>query len=204
MDYLYFFQIGCGKHADYTRLVKDNWFKHFNFDNISAETRWHGVLVDLQPASINEMIRQFIGNDRLDILNVAVGGGPGFTMVEGRDFSRVDSQARLNPASRYNDLAITVFDDFFYCYTITLDQLFGFIGDDDEIGLLAMDVQGSEVDILSNYSWQLKPRLIEVEPHSPEGLDIVSDILDRKGYSLVSQTPDGRRDRFLWAIKEGI
>ena len=201
MDDLHFFQIGCGRNADYARLVKDNWFKHFDFDNIPPETKWHGVLVDLQPASINEMIKQFIGNERLDILNVAVGSEAGFLMVGGRDFSKVDSQARLTSASRYNDWMVDDFADWFYCHTITLDQLFGFMGADDEIGLLAMDVQGSEVDILSNYSWRLKPIWIEFEPHSPEGLDIVSDILDRNGYSLVRRTPDGRRERFLWTIK---
>lgn len=196
-----FFQIGCGNSANYAGLVEGSWATHFDLPGIPADTSWHGVLVDLQPASILEMMRKFGDSSRLDIVNVAVAGKAGFFQMEKRDLLEIDLEARLLPAGNYND-KVRDFKSGFFCHTITLDQLFGFAGD-AEIGLLALDVQGSEVDILTHYSWRIRPRLIDVEPHSEEAEKIVSDILTQQGYTFVRRRPDGRRRvNHLWRDDE--
>ena len=199
MDNLYFFQIGCGRTANYAALTKPDWHEHFYFPCIDRQSKWKGVLVDLHPASIIDIASDFADESNLQVLHAAVAGTPQFAMVESRAVTDIDQEARLCSAEKYNDKFRPDFKGMFYCHTITLDQLFGFIEKESEIGLLALDVQGSEVEILRGYGWHIRPLFIDIETHSADALSITSAILIDQGYSYVHRRPDGRRRvNHLW------
>ena len=195
---LAFFQIGCGDSANYAGLIKADWCDYFDLPGILADTTWHGVLVDLQPAALLEMLRQFAGATRLTVMNAGIAGKPYFSKVQTRNPVAVDLEARLSTAGVYNDKIRPDFEECLTVHTIDLETLLGHAGA-MPIGLLALDVQGSEVEILSHYSWTVRPCLIDVEPHSEDALRCVSDILRMQGYTFVRRRPDGRRRvNHLW------
>ena len=197
MKPLYFIQVGCGNSANYANLVKPDWADRYDLPGIPKDTQWKGVLVDVQPHSIIKMVRWFGDNPHLQIVNAGLGGTAGFEKLESRSLTDVDQEARFISAGRYNDKIRPDFLEQFYCHAITLTQLLTFV--DGEIGLLSLDVQGSEVDIFQQYGWTVHPRLIDVEPHSEDALKLVSDILERQGYTFVRRRPDGsRRVNHLW------
>lgn len=198
---LIFIQIGCGFTANYMGLLNDDWYTEFDLPGIEKTSRWRGMLVDLQPASILELIRQFGGNPRIDIVNAAVAGDFRVIPVETRKPFELDQETRLINASKYNDKPRPDFQIAYYTHTIPLSNLLQLANTDADtsIGLLAMDVQGSEVDIFRNYDWSVYPEFIDVECHSQDALAIVSTILVDRGYSCVAQRPDGRkRVNHLW------
>ena len=193
-----FFQIGCGDSANYAGLVKDDWYDYFELPGMPEDTQWQGVLVDLQPAALLEMLRQFAGAPRLTVMNAAVAGKIYFSKVQTRNPVAVDLEARLSTAEVYNDKTRPDFEECFTVHTIDLETLLGHAGA-IPIGLLALDVQGSEVEILANYNWNRRPRLVDVEPHSDDALRCVSDILRGQGYTFIRRRPDGRRRvNHLW------
>ena len=199
-----FFQVGCGDSANYAGLVKDDWHDYFDLPGVPEDTKWHGVLVDLQPAALLEMLRQFAGEPKLSIMNAAIAGKSYFSTVQTRNPVAVDLEARLSAAETYNDKVRPDFEECLTVRTIDLETLLDYAGA-MPIGLLALDVQGSEVEMLSNYSWNCRPSLIDVEPHSDDALRCVSDILRAQGYRFIRRRPDGRRRvNYLWREKEKI
>lgn len=206
-----FFQIGCGNSANYASLVKNDWADHFNLPGIPEDTKWQGVLVDAQPHSVIKLVRNFGNNPQLTVINAGVTGMAQFSMFETRDFTKVDQEARFTDARRYNDKKRPDFQPAFYSRTITLNQLFEIDKCFDStplennqffrnpVGLLALDVQGSEVDIFLNYNWSVKPYYIDIEPHCRSAEEIISEILSSQGYIYVRRRPDGtRRVNHLW------
>ena len=197
---LFFFQIGCGNSANYANLVQPDWSDRYDLPGIPKDTQWKGVLVDVQPHSIIKMVSSYGDNPCLKIVNVGLGGTSAFEKIESRSLTDVDQEARFISASKYNDKIRPDFKEQFYCHAVTLTQLFTFV--DGDIGFLTLDVQGSEVDVLKNYDWIRKPHLIDVESHSENALSIISDILERQGYSFVRRRRDGRRRvNYLWQLK---
>ena len=210
---LFFFQVGCGNTANYAGLIEDNWADNFDLPGIPADTQWRGGLVDAQPDSVMEMAYRFGKNPRLTIINAGLAGTSKFSIFETRSFTEVDQEARFANASTYNDKIHSDFQSAFYCRAITLNQLFDIPVCYPEnhdlhidigvrrypIGLLSLDVQGSEVDIFLSYNWSVKPLLIEVEPHSKRAEEMVSEVLALNDYSPIRRRPDGtRRVNHLW------
>ena len=196
---LSFVQVGCGDYANYAGLTHSDWADHFNLPGIPKETEWHGLLVDMQPSSAVEMLKQHWRNPRLLILNAGVSGQASFQMTESREPKSMDPETRLIDAAAYNDKPRPNFCLSFLTHTLTLDTVLAWASEEQEIGLVALDVQGSEVEILESYKWSVEPLLFEVEAHSEEALDIVSEIMSKRGYRFVRCRPDGRRRvNHLW------
>lgn len=72
------------------------------------------------------------------------------------------------------------------CYT--LDK-FIFANKIDRIDFLKVDVEGHEMEVLKNYSWDVIPSVIKIE-HSHVDKDILIDMLDKKGYIVYNEAND--------------
>ena len=207
---MYFFQIGCADNVNYVDLAHSDWSGHFDFPGIDSDTEWQGVLVDLHPVSVIDMVQKF--SPDLTVVNAAVTGKNEFVQMQGNHgINEIDEKAMLSTAERYNDWHVKhepelmrehAFQNFFFCYTVTLEQLFSTFAPDSEIGLLALDVQGSEVEILTAYDWEKKPYYIDVEPHSDEAKDIIWRILEDQGYRVMCERHDDfPRVNYLWELR---
>ena len=66
---------------------------------------------------------------------------------------------------------------------ITLDQL---LRDEEKLEYLSLDTEGSELAILSAYSWAIKPRLVTVEfRYDGEVLRALRRMFEPRGYTLM-------------------
>ena len=61
----------------------------------------------------------------------------------------------------------------------------------ESIDVLAIDVEGAELDILENWSWNPTPHFIAVEVHTNFGIDCdkFRSYIESKGYKLVLSEP---------------
>ena len=62
------------------------------------------------------------------------------------------------------------------------------------VEFLAMDIEGTEVEIFLDYDFSVRPRLIDLEFHFPEHFDSVMKRFTDAGYALMHQAPHGHED----------
>lgn len=66
--------------------------------------------------------------------------------------------------------------------TMTLDELLKLHKAPKKIDYLSLDVEGAELDILKNFSWNYEIRLITVEHNNGRNKDPLADLLEGMGY----------------------
>jgi FkbM family methyltransferase len=66
--------------------------------------------------------------------------------------------------------------------TMTLDELLKLHNAPQKIDYLSLDTEGSELDILMNYSWGYEIRLITVEHNYGKNKEPLAQLLEAKGY----------------------
>ena len=59
------------------------------------------------------------------------------------------------------------------------------------VGLLAMDVEGAELEIFKGYDWSQKPKFLVVEVHSQDEILELKNLITAQGYRLVEVTRTG-------------
>ena len=186
---MFAFEIGPADNPQFAGLVEPDWYNRFGLPGIPKDTNWHVVLVDLQPSVIIWLLEKFQGTSNLTILNAAV-GSTGFSPVESTsDYSHVGWETRLSSAAKYNDKNQAELHPCFHIYTVDLATLLSFAGD-NEVGLLSLDAQGAEVEILMGYDFNIRPRFIEIEVHSEESFSIADNILRSNDYQLIREVSE--------------
>ena len=195
---MFFFEVGTAQNPKYIKLIDSNWSFLFDLLDIPDTTKWEGVLVDLQPTVIIDLLYRFSSFPNITILNAAIGGSLYFSEIQTcKTYDEIDWEMRLKSAESYNDKIIDQFSESFSVYTIDLATLLSLAGT-TPIGLLSLDVQGSEVEILQSYDWRVRPIYLEVEPHSKHATELISDILHENGYELVRGIPESEDDDIDW------
>ena len=124
-------------------------------------------------------------------IQVAVGGYDRFEELEVVDIGKVangffgsDYAASIMGSSLFNEsMPETILPGYsFYTHVVTLDTLFKNLGVYPNV--LRLDVEGAEVDVLLSYSFDPKPRIIQVDAHKVNS-DDCCDILGGYGYTIV-------------------
>ena len=60
------------------------------------------------------------------------------------------------------------------------------------LDLLALDIEGTEVELIQNYSWHLKPTFLTIEYHDEYVLmpkHAFENLITRQGYTKINQQP---------------
>ena len=169
-----FIEIGIGHYSECLKLI-DNpclW-------GLPVDIDWTGIIVDFQPFSLrNAMltVRERNLSDKISIFNAVVSTFSDVHEVKLNLHNEIDAHASLADAKTDREDCST---GRMYCPAISLNDLVNkvmrlrYV----DIGLLAIDVQGSEADILGSYHWIHEPDYIKIETHSPQLDREVEDIL---------------------------
>lgn len=208
-----FVEIGTGHAAEWTYLIRDNWQEVTRRKQRTDELRaipakwlshprtWHGYLVEAHPRNFCSLVEKTAADKtlrpflhRLTFINAAISDATQlstmgmetgvfkglfanrFTLTEAQPFHKRTVNNTLN----------------FQIFTVSLDTLLSALGH-THIDLLRLDVEGAEVPILCAYRWHIKPNIISVEHHCPEGENTVRHILERQGYRIDSQNSEELR-----------
>lgn len=191
----------CGEDLIIARLVeyiKDKYNREIKYLDIGAfhpihlsNTYYHylngatGILVEPNPTN-NELFKRFRPLDLL--INEGVG------KYNGRlEYYIFNDDPALNTFSpEFRDKCIkreAILSETKEIIVFTLDQLISHYNI-NSIDLLSIDTEGTEFDILSEYSFRIKPKIICVETITPGGrtLPACIDLLKSKGYEFHAST----------------
>lgn len=180
-------QLGIYTTAEYIYVLEPDWRKYMcqNVPKIKqlpeclhGIDNWHFVGIDSDICSILTMLYM---HPQANWVNAYIAGeNNGFVTI-------LPSDAHVHM------LGYTEHENYGKCVLqvpkVTLSEIiqsFGF----PQVDVLAMDVEGSEVDIIANYDWQIKPKYIAVEFHdkfvsmSPSEFD---HLLACQGYALIHE-----------------
>ena len=185
-------QIGLYTEAEYSYLLQPDWqhvmqeavdeLKHIPeiFESISD---WHFIGIDCDPGSILCMRERF--PDTLTTINALVTGNirgivkrylsDAFHIVRDIaffDLSDYPARAYLMPQTPFDEIVSSLG----LCH----------------IDVLAVDIEGGEVELFENYSWEIAPRFLAIEFHDcfldMARSDFEKVILD-KGYTKIREAP---------------
>lgn len=165
-------QIGLLTNAEMFYLTQNDWQKQilqqpdinkvpdFNYD------KWVLYGIDSNPASIAIMLDKY-GGSNVSWICAYVSHNSN-TIVPVRDQTSEDIHSNL------------------FSPTITLSSLINGLAL-DRIDVLKIDIEGSELQVISNYQFEIKPRYISIECHEMynEGCtDRIQRILEMQGYDI--------------------
>lgn len=167
-------QIGLHKTAEYSYLGFSDWRSRTPTDELKQVPdviqkdidRWRYIGVDACPKSVSGLVEHFYNIPSAVLVNAYVTG-------EANKLTKVD--IFRNPPY------------FIKSISITLDQLVLSLCV-NRIDVLAIDVEGDEVDMLLNYSFRIRPHFITVESHEKYYLGEygkVENHLRNMGYMLL-------------------
>ena len=213
-----FVEIGTGHHAEWTYLIRDDWreiarrkhgtdpLRSLPESWCTAEGHWHGYLVEAHPHNFSRLVERTVANKhyrpflhRLTFINAAIGAETFHFTTMGLEAGGLKglfvNRWTLKEALPYHRGAVEN-SGTFCLFTVSLETLFSSIGH-KHIELLRMDVEGAEVPIFSAYPWQIKPKLLSVEYHSPEGSVFVQEVFNAQGYTIDARNSEELRGT-LW------
>ena len=184
-------QIGLGWTAEYDYLAEDDWKSkmqdnHRNFHIpvfLHKYNKWKYYGIDADGDSIAHLIKTKDKRDNVQWIQAAISN---------------DKIIELN----HNRFHMNPFFDTCLVPAITFDDLLDLVGI-EEIAILAIDIEGQEIDILKEYSWDIKPEYIAVEVHANhnhtiEGLEENSAemlcVVESEGYVLCREFGTNIRD----------
>ena len=179
-----FVQIGIGYYPECINLAKEGesmW-------GLPSDIDWTGVVVDFQPLALQSAMIAIEENrllDKVTVINAAVSRSSDIREVKFKHISdEIDAHSSLADAKTDRDATLDCgqFDYSMYCSAVSLNDLVNKVMRLKyvEIGLLALDVQGSEADILRYYDWIHEPDYIMIETHSSELGGRVQEILEMR------------------------
>ena len=183
-------QIGLGFHPEYVYFVSSNWrLAHDNqppihqvdssvFEGIKDE-KWEFYGIDCDPYSIAHVSKDNRQDGHWILAYISPETG-GFEEVVSLCFREKARDSMFVPKISLPDI-INQFDI-------------------PHIDLLAVDIEGAEVDMFESYDWRICPKYIAVEIHSYQPLEVtrgrVVNCLERAGYTLQSETPTNQCNPF--------
>ena len=155
---------------------------------------WTGYCVEPMPhhvRTLQEMSRNLpvaicpcAISDRTGSIKMAVGGGEEWAtganhVIDDNHLGAKLLDLPINSYLRQDDIEVECFtlDDFIDKYGIT------------EIDFCKIDVEGHELNVLSGYSWRVKPKFMKVEHKHLPGNEL-DQILSPQGYSIFVEHDD--------------
>ena len=208
-----FIEIGTGRTAEWTYLIRDNWqdiarrkqrtdlLRSIPEMWLSHSRTWHGYLVEAHPGNFCSLVEKTVADKtlrpflhRLTFINAAISDASQFSTLgieTGAFKSLFVNRFTLTEAHPYHPKAVNNTTNF-RLFTVSLDTLLSALGH-PQIDLLRLDVEGAEVPILQSYQWHVKPTILSVEHHSPEGKDIIQDIMTQQNYRIDLQNNEELR-----------
>ena len=189
-----------GGYGAYAGYLCDRLWREYNREKSDAERvipieyeneydRWDVYLVE--PLARNMALLQ---NDwmphypNLKLVQVAVGGANSFERIDVVDIGKYrdakyghDHTASIKKTNLFiHELQP---DSEFYTHVVTLDTLFQLLNAWPSV--LRIDIEGAEVDALNAYSFNPRPRIIQVDAHQINRV-ACANILRAHGYKIVS------------------
>lgn len=205
-----FIEIGTGRAAEWTYLIQDNWQKIARRKQrtdllrsipkmwFSHSSTWHGYLVEAHPGNFCSLVEKTVADKtlrpflhRLTFINAAISDAEQFSTmgIETGAFKKLFvNRFTLTEAQPFQPRSVNNTTNF-RLFTVSLDTLLSALGH-THIDLLRLDVEGAEVPILRAYQWDLKPTLLNVEHHSPEGKNVIQDVMTQQGYRIDLQNAE--------------
>ena len=210
MERCVFFELGACYGASLRFLVYENW-KYLYYENernrlhfpeslLSLDVQWDGYFVEPVPKYSDRLMSQeYMQFPNAHFIQGAVHGVSEFRKI-------VTYTSKIEEWS--TPMASVVSDTYgyhdfkqlseFILKTFTLDELLSYVGVVPT--LLRMDVEGSEISILENYSWKHFPRFwqIDIHGHTPEP---ICSLFEAKGYDVMG-TDLGADQNECWFEKK--
>lgn len=173
-----------------------------DFDNLDGllDEGWRGFFVEPIKEYLDSLKKKVQSEGRdAHFLNVAVSDNNGYSLMTYVDPSSAKEQwirgiSHMNSESSNlivrNDVNGYDMGDVknIYVPTVTLDWLLKFI-DVKNVHMLRIDVEGHELAILRNYSWNIKPKCIKIEHKFVDKMELLQ-LLVSKGYIVLDEGDD--------------
>ena len=198
-DKLIFLEIGASYKPDLLFLLgSKKWWAYptvrqhpYFYYRFGRKAKWFGIFVEPHPQNLILMKKHLkhmpIPETDYKIYPGVVGGETKFVEFYMKDMSEEDVHSQIKTDQSFyavdNRYKREGGDCLFY-QTMTLDALLSDIA--DPVSLLSIDVEGAELEILSNFSFSQKPQII-VECHlndTHHTSEKVIEILEGQGYTL--------------------
>ena len=145
--------------------------------------QWVGYFVEPLARPMVEMLK-WNRWDNAHYVQCAVAGSSRLrkaSIIEFLDPENPWDMATLADSSFYTTWAKEV--NSYYIPTVTLDELFSSLGAPPD--LLRLDIEGLEIETLLSFSFDPKPRIIQIDHHAVSR-DTCCEILRDQGYNIVS------------------
>ena len=161
-------QIGLYKSCEYTYLVDQRydhkWDIPLRLSEFENEKNWHYYGVDMNPESVEHLrnFNVFKGDTRINFIQALVHAEDKKKITHDKFTIHINGKIKTR--------------------SISLNTLFSKIP--MPIGLLVMDVEGAELEILKGYHWEEKPKYIVVEVHRIKDISSISELLHVQRYRL--------------------
>ena len=156
---------------------------------------WTGYCVEPMPHHVETLTKMTCGlpvavcecaiSDRTGSIRMAVGGGED-KWATGASHVIDDNHLGARILDRPVNEKRRVAEIEVQCYT--LDDFIDF-HNIDEIDFCKIDVEGHELNILRDYSWQVKPKVIKIEHKHLRGNEL-DKVLGSEGYTLYVERQD--------------
>ena len=177
-------QIGLGHYPEYIYLVEDSWHEVYMgepeargihqsvFQGVRSEG-WKFYGIDCDPHSIAHVSGAF--QEKGYWILAYVSGSS-------ETFQQVDSLEFRDNAPDNMFIPIVSFAGILDHFRIS------------DVDVLAMDIEGAEIEFFETYDWKVKPIFISVEVHSfnmdlEEAFSRIADCLRRQNYRVVGKIP---------------
>ena len=180
-------QIGLGSKAEFADLLLPE--KRSEYTSIipnADESDWDGIFVDAHSISFAKAavhLCENYPNEKLMLVNAPV-SSQDIVFFDTNSYTVSDEHCHLSGSkierAERRDLYST-----FLTGGIRLDKIVQLAP--NPIGLLAMDIQGMEMEVLSDYSWSVYPENMIIEPHSEDRHAFILSLMDSHGYELVGE-----------------
>jgi len=158
-------QIGLYTEAEYSYLIQPNWqqvmqeeieqLKHVP-EVFEAIQDWHFIGIDCDPGSILVMRERF--PDVITCINAFVTGNK----------KGVVKRYLSDAFHIIHDIAFFDLSDYpvreFWIPQTPFDEIVSSLGL-SHIDVLAVDIEGGEVELFENYSWEIVPKFLSIEFH---------------------------------------
>ena len=173
-DKLIFLEIGASYKPDLLFLLgPKKWWAHptvrqhpYFYVRFGTKTKWFGIFVEPHPQNLILMNKDLkhtgISETDYKIYSGVVGGETKFVEFHTASMSVEDVHSQIKTDQSFYAVSKTEHKreggDCLFYQTMTLDALLSDIA--SPVSLLSIDVEGAELEILSNFSFSQKPQII--------------------------------------------
>lgn len=161
---------------------------------------WKVFAVEALPKNMASMLQNedLIKRENLYLINATIGSHDKMGVVDIVDLARIkdgiygsEHLAYLRESNVFVEERQQLSSTAYYTFTITLDQLFMSLNAHPDV--LRIDIEGAEVEVLESYSFQPRPRIVQVDAHQINR-KACTRILQDQGYTIIDQYWGDRAD----------